>query len=440
MINRNYVINHYFTNLLVLNKIDKKLLQEIFTRNIKNKVELSAKFIRSVNYSKNIRIVDKQHKFFEEYKNLKIGAVNWFDSLSKSFKSYIGWYLQNKYMFERKNINNKVSDKIYIEIENKCTMEVVGKFYDDYLDDDGNVLAEVLQDYYFERKLPKDYYEKLFELYRYIIEEHKEDYLDDDGNIKSDLILDYCILGEKIPTSVNEKIRISVGRTKINFDALAKANSEKFKYFLTLTFADIKEKEKHIKLNENRNKEEFNLKFKYVNDISSLEDCNKTLNVFFTYLKQYMKKCGIEFYYLGCPEYHSNGHVHYHFLISDIPEDLIYDIPKWLDFDNVTRKFMNGKGIRYWKYGKSDIQEIKDEYKVTSYIAKYIEKSLDEIDGTIYFERLNKKRYYASNNLVKPEIKYESIEDYDFEFNSVYVKERKSSFNGNEIVDILYSI
>ena len=33
---------------------------------------------------------------------------------------------------------------------------------------------------------------------------------------------------------------------------LAKANCEKFKYFVTLTFADIKEKEKHIRLNNSR--------------------------------------------------------------------------------------------------------------------------------------------------------------------------------------------
>ena len=44
MINRNYVINHYFTDLLVLNKTDKKLLQEIFTRNIKNKKKCSHRY------------------------------------------------------------------------------------------------------------------------------------------------------------------------------------------------------------------------------------------------------------------------------------------------------------------------------------------------------------------------------------------------------------
>ena len=439
MVKREYVINRYFPNLLIYTKEDKKLLQEIFVRNVKSKVEKSNKYVRYVTYSKSVRIVDSTHKFYDEYINLRIGTIDWFETLSKSFRSYIGWFLQNKYMFESRTTNN-VPDWLLEDIEKKCQYEVVSKFYDEYLDEDGVVNPDVLQEYYFKRKLEENYYDKLFKLYRYIIEDGKEDFLNEDGSIKGDLILDYCIFDEKIPSSLQEKIRVSVGRTKENFDALAKANCEKFKYFVTLTFADINEKEKHFILNENRLAGEYILKFKYVQDIASLECCNKTLNIFFTALKRDLKKDGIAFYYLGCPEYHANGHVHYHFLFSDIPGKYSYKVPKWLDFDNVTKKYQNGFGLKKWIYGKSDIQPIKDEYKVTTYIAKYIQKSLDEIDGTVYFERLNKKRYFASNNLEKPIVDYSEMNEDDFEFNSVYVQERKSSFNENEIVDILYSI
>ena len=379
MSTRKELINRYFVDLNVLTKIDKKLVQEIFVRKIKRKVEDSKKFKRFVSYSKNIRIIDKGHKFFNEYNNLKVGTLNWFETLSKSFRSYIGWYLQTKEMFERKG-NLEVSEKVYLASEIKCKREVIAGFYDDYLDDDGEVKVEIIEDYYFNRKLEPTFYEKLFNLYRYILEDDKEEMLNDDLSIKAEYILEYCVFNEKIPSSVQEKIRVSVGRTKENFDLLAKANCEKFKYFVTLTFADIKEKDKHLKLNEKRFKDDEELKFIYIDDISSLESCNKAFNVSFRNLRRDLNKVGYEFYYLGCPEYHANGHVHYHFLFSDLPKDFLYKVPKWLDFDNVTKQYQNGYGLINWRYGKSDVQLIKDEYKVTSYIAKYIEKSLDEID------------------------------------------------------------
>ena len=157
MIKREYAISRYFPDLMIYTKEDRKVLQEIFVRRIKNKVERSNKYIRSVIYTKNVRIVDTTHKFYNEYSNLKIGTLNWFETLSKSFRSYIGWYLQNKYMFDNK-LNNNVPDYLLFQIESKCQSEVVSKFYDEYLDDDGIVKSEVLDDYYFKRKLEENYY------------------------------------------------------------------------------------------------------------------------------------------------------------------------------------------------------------------------------------------------------------------------------------------
>ena len=438
MSSRKELINRYFTNLKTYTYNDKKLLQEIFIRKIKSKTESSSKFVRHVTFGKSIRIVDKSHQFYNEYISLKIGFLDWFDNLSKSFKNYLGWYLQNKEILDRK-IDNSVSDIIYDNLFRKCRSEVLYNFYDEYLDDDGEVSSDVLQEFYFERKLEENYFEKLFRLYRYIVEENKVEMLNEDGSIKVDLVMDYCVLDEKIPSSLQEKIRVSVGRTKMNFDYYAKANCEKFKYFVTLTFADKEEKEKHLKLNELRDDGEYDLKFIYIEDIKSLDSCNNAFHNSFRNLKTELKKYNLDLYYLGCPEYHQNGKVHYHFLFSDIPNDLLYKVPKWLDYDVNTKSYQNGIGLINWRYGKSDVQLIKDEYKVTTYISKYIEKSLDEIDGTIYFDRLNKKRYFASNNLVKPNITYNN-DLQDFEFNSVYVKEKRIDVTDNEIIDILYSI
>lgn len=440
MASRSELFKRYFKNLDIYTEIDKKSLQEIFVRKIKKKVEKSNKFLRHVYYEKNIRIVDKTHQFYHEYSSLKLGTKNWVETLSKSFRSYIGWYLFNKDVFERSH-SSDVKGYIYDRVFNQCRSIVLRNFYDEYLDFDNEVKASVLEEFYYNGKLEENYFEKLFRLYRYIIEEKKYDMLNEDGSINPEFILDFCIMGEKIPSSLAEKIRVSVGRTKENFDAYAKANCDKFKYFITLTFADKKEKEKHSKLNKMRDlKNEYDLNFIYIDDIKSLKECNKAFANSFRYLKSLLKKDNLDLYYLGCPEYHANGNVHYHFLFSDIPDNYFYDMPKWLDYDNVTKTYLNGRGLKAWRYGKSDVQLIKDEYKVTSYIAKYIEKSLNEIDGTKYFDRLNKKRYFASANLSKPIISYDIREDEEIDFNSVYIKERKSSFNENEIIDILYSL
>lgn len=442
MVSRDILVKNFFHSLEILTKVDKLKLQEMFSRRMKTKVETSEVYIRNVTYSKAVRVMDKAHQFYDEYINLKIGTLNWFETISKSFRHYIYWYVSNNYIYEISDMKKRlnVSDKVYNSVIARCEREVVTRFYDEYIDDNDEVKAEIIEEFYYKGYLEDSYYDKLFKLYRYIIEDEREDLLNPDGSIKEDAILDYCMLGETIPSSVQEKIRVSVGRTREVFDSLAKANAEKFKYFLTLTFADKSEIEKHLKLNDLRNSNEYNLKFIYIDDLSSLESCNKALNTFFTNFKMYLKKYGVELFYLGCPEYQENGHVHYHFLISDIPGDFIYDVPKWLDFDYKTKKLQNGKGLKSWNYGKSDIEEIKDKYRVTTYISKYISKSLDAIDGTIYFERLNKKRYFASRNLVKPIVEINKAIDIDFEFKEVYASTRKSTFNDNEIVDILYSV
>lgn len=441
MLSRSILIRNHLCNLEVLTKADKKFLGKMFERKTNSKVEKSNNYLKSVTYSLNIRHSDKKHRFYSEYSNLKLGDKDWFNKLSKSYQSYIGWYLQNRYLNEIKEVTQDVPDKIYNSIISKCYKYVVGSFRDEFLTDNGDVKDVIINEYYFSRKLPETYYDRLFRLLQYAVEDKRYDMFVSEDVLDKQCILDYCLMDETIPSSVAEKIRVSVSRTMQNFDAYAKANVDKFKYFITLTFADVSEKEKHIKLNELRKDNEYNINFNYVKDIKSLEECNKAMHSFFTYLKKGLKKKDLDLYYLGCPEYQSNGNVHYHFLFSDIPDEFIYKVPAWLDYDSINKKYQDGKGLVHWTYGKSDIEVIQDKNRISTYISKYIGKSLNEIDGTVYFERLNKKRYYASRNLDKPEVFYDEVIDFDeVDYKEYYMSFRKSSFNDNEITDILFTL
>lgn len=150
---------------------------------------------------------------------------------------------------------------------------------------------------------------------------------------------------------------------------------------MTLTFASKENEEIHIKNNANRKAGEYDLKFKYVEDASSIEVCSKILHVFFTNLNKQLKNKNYNLFYLGVPEFQRNGNIN------------------------------NCLGLKTWRYGKSYVELIVDKSRITTYISKYMIKSFDEISDTIYLERLNKQRYYKSNNLIKPKLLTE--EEYD---------------------------
>ena len=100
--------------------------------------------------------------------------------------------------------------------------------------------------------------------------------------------------------------------------------------------------------------------------------------------KRYNEKNGTlyELSYIGVPEYQKNGAIHYHFLMGDLPDEFLYNVANWLDYDYVNKKKKNGLGIKYWTYGKSDVDVIRDKARVTSYVSKYMMKSLYELDET----------------------------------------------------------
>lgn len=160
-------------------------------------------------------------------------------------------------------------------------------------------------------------------------------------------------------------------------------------------------------------------------------------------LKRYNEKNGTlyELSYIGVPEYQKNGAIHYHFLFGDLPDEFLYNVANWLDYDYVNKKKKNGLGIKYWTYGKSDVDVIRDKARVTSYVSKYMMKSLYELDETEYLDRLNKKRYFVSHNLEEAEIKYAStFRESDLDIYSSYQKEVLNTFNDSLIKKTIYQV
>lgn len=161
-------------------------------------------------------------------------------------------------------------------------------------------------------------------------------------------------------------------RSKLSCQRLAKANSNIWETFITLTIA---ENEQDIK------------------------KANKMLHSFTVQIRRIKK----DFSYIAIPEFQKRGAIHYHLLtnISIDDDTLIYsqeDNPKF-------------KHIKYWNKGFTSIEPLKDDIKkVVGYISKYMTK---DIDNRLFGHR----RYLYSQNLSTPKESYinsDSEHDYDF--------------------------
>lgn len=153
-------------------------------------------------------------------------------------------------------------------------------------------------------------------------------------------------------------------------------NADKFKSFITLTFAD---------------------------KITDIESANMELNKFLTQWRRKLKNQDRQLYYLGVPEFQKNGRVHYHILTS-LEHDI--DIPK----RELLKTFNKDKNkeyehyyydIPYWSNGYSTsfdiIKETDDNFNIALYLMKYLYK---DIDNRLF----GKNRILKSNNLEKPNI------------------------------------
>lgn len=424
----------------ILTKEIKQELLKIFKKsvNLKN-VKLNS-YLKTTEYEKPVKVYHtKYEKELNELKGFKIGTKDFEKEFSSSLINIINHYYYEKYysdidkaVEESKGMTKKEEAYIASKVNRIVDLNIKNNFEESIneIDLDGVFSNEKI---IFEEK-------EVNRLIEYAIYEDKLEMLEieEDGKVKlkDEVYKKYIIDKETIPLTTKEKAKKSVNRSYQNVDNLAKANAESFKYFITLTFADKLEDEKYKKLNKERKEGEYNLNFKYVEDARNVEMCSKILHRFFDNVNVQLTKTYKlpKLKYLGVPEYQSNGNIHYHFLISEIPEEMLYQVPEWLDYDNYSKTYKNGLGIKSWLWGKSDVEEIKDKARITSYIEKYLTKDLKECSEIMYKERLNKKRFYKSNNLIKPKITYDEFIDIDNAV-SVYETIKRNVFNDSDIVN-----
>lgn len=143
-----------------------------------------------------------------------------------------------------------------------------------------------------------------------------------------------------------------------------------FEYFITLTL----DKEKY---------DRYNLQL-YIKDLGQ-------------FIRDYRKKTECNVQYLFIPEQHIDGAWHIHGLIKGISQD---DMKSFDDMENVPIRLKN-KDFSTWlqyekKFGYCSLGKIRDKERVSSYITKYIAKSIGKTDI-----KLNKKAYYCSRGLKK---------------------------------------
>lgn len=157
-----------------------------------------------------------------------------------------------------------------------------------------------------------------------------------------------------------ESLQTSVSRTKQKIYDYAKANSDEFVYFVTLTF-----------------------------DPHKVDSYNYSLvtGKMTNWLRNIRKKIP-SLIYVGVPEKHKSGRYHFHFLMNDISAIL-------MDSGHKTKDGMSIYNLEAYKLGFSTATLIQDRERVSNYLCKYITKDLA-------LQTKGKKRYWHSRSLNLP--------------------------------------
>lgn len=163
----------------------------------------------------------------------------------------------------------------------------------------------------------------------------------------------------------------------------ASQNARVFHSFITLTFAD---------------------------NVTDLTEANKKFKVFIDQMRRLCKALGIDFYYLGVPEFQKRGAVHYHLLTSLVCGSELLPLQEGQsDMYNV----------KYWNHGFSSAYNLDmtdKNFNVALYLTKYLFKDLDE-------RLFGRTRVLKSNNLVKPDTFYLLKDSETYKKAKEYIKE-----------------
>lgn len=432
-------------------KENRKIILKSFKISIDKKcVRYKNNFIEEKKFEKKIKVYDRNNPLFNEFNQIKVGTLNWYENLSLIAKLYIKEFSKRKRKEENARLPSSYSAKQYSVIEKQLDRLteyfISNENYYCFLRNDLELRDSAINRFVFNRE-PLYSPSLLIDKIKLYAIKNKMPYFNLKGNLLSGVIKDYINGKKKLPMSEYEKIKNSVKRTEKEFWGLAFANLEEFKYFVTLTFAD-KEKKNEYEENNKRSVSfgEYDLKFLYIENSADYDLCINQMNTFFSNFRREMKRKNLELKYLGVPEYQKNGNIHYHFLMNDIPDEFLYEIPSWLDFDYKIKSRRFDKGIKKWVYGKSTVEPINNPVRIVKYITKYLMKSLEEIKETGYLEHLNKRRYYYSRKLNKPLNEYYlNVEEIMEEFgcnkeNSLILFEKTNLNFYNQNQSILYAL
>lgn len=206
-------------------------------------------------------------------------------------------------------------------------------------------------------------------------------------------------------TDPSEKaIEESLRRTRMTIFDYALAND--FTHFVTFTFNPKKV------------------------DRYSIESTSATMR----YWLNRQKKHSPDFAYLIVPEFHKDKAIHFHALIKNYNGHL--------KKTNVIQKGKRVYNLTGFTAGFTNAQELDDDQiKAAAYIAKYISKDT--------ISKFNKRRYWPSKNLVKPQKHYEPLEElgiahYIHEDNLTYQSDEHHvsvyQFETDPTLDTIYSL
>lgn len=165
--------------------------------------------------------------------------------------------------------------------------------------------------------------------------------------------------------SINHSIKSSLSRTINTIYELASSNT--WDWFLTFTF-DSKKVDRY-----------------------NYDECLSKLCKFFNNFKT--KKCD-ELKYICVPEYHKDGAIHFHGLLSGVPDVFFVD-------SGVIENGLIVYNFIPYKLGFSTATRVSDTFRVSTYITKYITKDL--------VVNTSRKRYICSKNLNRAVVESEYI-------------------------------
>lgn len=153
--------------------------------------------------------------------------------------------------------------------------------------------------------------------------------------------------------------------------------------------------------------------FTFAENLTDIDEANKKFKNWRDSFTRYLKrKYGIEFKYLGVPEFQKRGAVHYHLLTNLDPKlypDLMIHQKTVIDKNGI-EKYMYD--IRNWKHGYTSVFDFDlcvdlDRFNPVLYMMKYLFK---DIDNRLF----GRNKVLKSNNLKKgTEILLDSEKDDD---------------------------